>query len=340
MSTTQQPPGGPSNKAPAPQVQSLSLGQKWTTALQKVRRPVQSSIVQVAMLAARNPWMTIAIACLLSVGLVVIGLFTNITFESDDGVLFTPFNAIPSDHQKWINEESDFPALLREQNILMHNKGANIMEDCRGCVSKAFDVLETLEGLEGFGAICQTSKTNDPSCPWSGITQFFNNSRQVYEDANFQSNEDCLAALSIPFFPNGELVLTTKIFGFPTFDEATSIMTSAQSIFFIMGFPPDEDIEDAVVDLETKAIDALVEVAEKWEKDGTSPFTILEQFNESSFPLEFGRGFLQNIPFLAAAFTLMSVFTAAIFFSRDPVQSRMVVGLGATVTVTLAMAAG
>lgn len=342
-STTQEPQGGQSSsKQQASLLQTkqqsvVSLGQKWTTFLHKIRRPLQSSLVQLAMLSARNPWTTIAIACLLSVGLIVIGLFTNITFESDDGVLFTPFHAIPSDHQKWINEESDFPALLREQNVLLHNKGANIMEDCRGCVSKAFDVLETLEGLEGFDAICQT-KTNP--CPWSGITQFFNNSREVYEDANFQSNEDCLAALSVPFFPNGELVLTTKVFGLPTFDEATSMLTSAQSIFFILGFPPDEDTVDAVVDLETKAIDALVEVADKWEKDGASPFTILEQFNESSFSLEFGRGFLQNIPFLAAAFILMSVFTAAIFFNKDPVQSRMVVGLGATATVTLAMAAG
>ena len=289
------------------------------------------------MVSARNPWTTIVVCCLLSVGLVVIGLFTNLTFESDDGVLFTPFNAVPSDHKKWINDASDFPPLLRDQNVLLHNKGANIMEDCRGCVSKAFDVLEALEGLEGFDAICRTEKN---TCPWSGVTQFFNNSRTIYEDANFQSNEACLAALSVPFFPNGEFVLSTKILGIPIYDEATSILTSAESMFFILGFPPDEATEDAVVDLETEAIDTLFEVADKWERDGASPITILEQFNESSFPIEFGKGFLENIPFLAVAFTLMTVFTAAIFFKRDPVQSRMAVGLGASVAVTLAMATG
>ena len=316
---------------------SFTLAQKWTNALQKIRRPVQKSLVQLSTLSARNPWTTIAVSTLLAVGLVVIGMFTNLTFESDEGVLFTPFNAIPSDHQKWINDQSDFPELLRDQNVLLHNKGANIMQDCRGCLSKAFDVLEALEGVDGFDAICRTEKN---TCPWSGVTQFFNNSRAVLEDANFESNEDCLAALSVPFFPNGEFVLTTKIFGYPIYDNTTSILTSAESMLFILGFPPHEHINDAVVDVETEAIDALFEIADKWEKEGASPFTILEQFNESSFPIEFGKGFLENIPFLATAFTLMTVFTAAIFFKRDQVQSRMAVGLGATVSVTLAMAAG
>ena len=305
--------------------------------MQTIRRPVKMGLIQLAMLSARNPWTTIAVACFLSVGLVVIGFFTNFTFESDQGVLFTPSNTISLLHQKWINEESDFPEMPRHQKVLLHSMGSNIMEDCLHGVSKAFDVLEALEGLEGFDAICQTENN---TCPWSGITQFFNNSRVVYEDANLQSNEDCLTALSVPFFPNGELVPTTILFGYPIYEESTSILTSAESILLIMGFPPDEDMKDAVSDLETEAIDALFEVADKWERDGVAVSTILEQFNESAFAMEFERGFLENVPFWVTALTLMSVVTAVIFFKRDPVQSRMAVGLGASATVIFATTAG
>ena len=305
--------------------------------MQIVRRPVQMGVVRLAMLSARNPCTTIVVGCLLSVVLVVIGFFTNFTFESDQGVLFTPSNAISLVHQKWINEESDFPKMPRNQKVLLHSKGENILKDCRGCVSKAFDVLEGLEGLDGYDALCQTEKYN---CPWSGITQFFNNSRDVYEDANLQSNEDCLAALSVPSFPSGELAPTTLVFGHPIYNETTSILTSAESILCIMGFPPDEDIKDDVKELEAEAIDALFEVADKWEREGASLFTILEQYNESVFAIEFERGFLENVPFWITALTLMSVFTAVVFFKKDPVQSRMAVGLGASATVIVAMVAG
>jgi Niemann-Pick C1 protein len=210
------------------------------------------------------------------------------------------------------------------------------MQDCRDSVRKAFDVWEALEGLDGYAAVCQTQ---DYNCPWSSITQFFNNSREVFEDADFQSNEECLVALSAPFFPNGEFVLTTKIFGYPVYDETTSVLTSAESTFHILGFSPDEKVRDAVVDLETEAVDVLFNVADQWKADGSSPSTIMEQFNESAFALEFGKGFLENIPFMIAAFTLMAVFTAVIFFKRDAVESRMAVGVGATVSVTLGMAA-
>jgi Niemann-Pick C1 protein len=316
----------------------LTLSQKWTRTLQAIRHPVRLGVCWLALCSTRNPWTTIAGITVLSLSLALLGLFTNFVFESDDAVLFTPMGSLPPYHLDWINTQSDFPPVPRDLNVVLHSKGINIMEDCRGIMTKAFDVREALEGSEGYSTVCTTAEAEP--CRWSSITQFFNNSRAVFEAANFQSNDDCLAALSTPFFPNGEFVVPTRILGYPTYDQDTSILISAESTLLQVALPTDEAIRDAVVDYETEVVDVLFEVEDQWKKENSSMVTVLEQFNESSFPNEFGRGFLENLPFVAVAFALMSVFVGAVFFKPDVVESRVSVGIGATAVVTLGMVAG
>jgi Niemann-Pick C1 protein len=319
-----------------PKEQKLSFSQKWAIALQNVRRPVQAGVCQLALLAARNPWTTICVASLLTVTLVVTGIFTNITFESDDDVLFTPSGSSPPEHLKWIDTESDFDPTLRNLNVLLHSKGSNVMNDCIDSVEKSFDIWEALQALKDYPVACESDAF---SCPWSSVTQFFNNSRAVWDESDVDSNEACLEVLSAPFFPSGDFAVSTKIFGNPIYDEATSLLISAEATFHILGLPLADNLRGVVEGVEADAVDALFKVEDQWKNDNASPATVLEQFNESSFSIEFGNGFLENIPFLAAAFSLMTVFTAAVFFKRDAVESRMSVGLGATATVTLGMGA-
>lgn len=321
------------NERETPSENSFSL--KWANALQTVRRPVQTAVTKLALLSARNPWTTIVSACVLTVALVVTGIFTNITFESEDDVLFTPFDSTPPEHQDWIDTKSDFDPSLRKVRVLLHSKGSNVMEDCVGSVNKAFDVWETLIELEDYAAACESEAF---SCPWSSVTQFFNNSRVIWEDLNIVGNDDCLEILSSSFFPSGDFAIPEKLFGNVVFDENTSLLVAADSTFHVLGLPLSEDIRDVVEGVEADSVDALFKVEDEWKKAG-EPFTVLDQINESSFSIEFGNGFLENIPFLAAAFTLMTLFTGGVFFKRDTVMSRVAVGLGASATVTLGMAA-
>ena len=215
--------------------------------------------------------------------------------------------------------------------MLLHQQGANIMEDCPDAVAKAFDVLEALEGMEEYDAACTT---NDGDCPWSSITQFFNNTRSVFEAAgSFESNDECLEAISATNFPDGEFVAVNRILGNPVYDDDSGILVSAESTFHILGLPLADDVRDAVEEFEAEAIDVLFEVERTW-----STYQ-LEQLNESSFSIEFGGGFQENIPFLAAAFIIMTLFTGGVFFKRNPVESRVAVGLGATATVVMGMGA-
>lgn len=312
----------------------------WSNALRKARRPVQSNLCKLALLCARNPWSTVTISCLFTFILLVAGILTNITFESKDDVLFTPFKSLPSAHQNWIDEESDFSPTPREINILLHSRGDNIMEDCRGSVTKAFDVWEAIQDLPKYSSVCADGI--QMKCPWSSITQFFDNSRNVFDSNNFQSNEDCINSISDLVFPNGDFVSRNKIFGNSIYDDNTSLLIYAESTLHILGLPFDEDARKTVEAIEADSVDALFKVEDGWKMyshNSTSAVTVLEQFNESSFSLEFRKGFLENIPFLIAAFTLMTLFTAGVFYRRHSVESRMGLGLGAVVTVTLGMSA-
>ena len=54
----------------------------------------------------------------------------------------------------------------------------------------------------------------------------------------------------------------------------------------------------------------------------------------------FERAILEDIPLIPIVFLIMSVFTAIVFFKRDPIQSRSLLGFGAVVAVLLSLLSG
>ena len=54
----------------------------------------------------------------------------------------------------------------------------------------------------------------------------------------------------------------------------------------------------------------------------------------------FERAIVEDIPLIPIVFIIMSVFTALVFFKRDKVQSRSLLGFGAVVAVLLSLLSG
>lgn len=319
----------------------LTFSEKWTAALNKIREPIQKGLLWISTLSAANPWTTIISVVVLTLALVVIGIFTNITFESDDDVLFTPFGAYPTAHEDWIIEDSDFPPLPRDYFVLLHRNGGNMFDEqvSLQSIQNSFDVMEELEKTDGFDEVCPSTNNPDDdfetSCPWSGVTRFFNNSRQIFE-SQIQTHDELMEALSASIYPDGTFVLRAEIFGKVVVNEETNMLESAESYLMTLGLPKDDDMLSKTEEYEEKSVENIFDMAEaNW--DGT---IVVEQFNQRSFAYEFGRGFTQNIPLLIAAFTIMIVFTIGVFSRKNWVLSRASLGAAAVCNATLGLMAG
>jgi hypothetical protein len=54
----------------------------------------------------------------------------------------------------------------------------------------------------------------------------------------------------------------------------------------------------------------------------------------------FGRAIVKDIPLVAVVFVVMSIFTSAIFWKRDKVRSRSLMGFGAVLAVLFSILSG
>ena len=96
---------------------------------------------------------------------------------------------------------------------------------------------------------------------------------------------------------------------------------------------------DDAIDFEFDAVESILELRERWEKDSSSILS-LEVYTDTSFDLEFERALDEDFILVPFVFILMGVFTAAVFYKRDPVLARSMMGFGAVVSVLLSLMSG
>lgn len=231
----------------------------------------------------------------------------------------------------WINDESGFPLDPRTMLLLFHQDGdRNVLS--REFVRQSFEALDTVRNLEEYNEVCE--RGTDGTCDVEGILKFWNNSLAIF-DATVSDDQGVLNTVVQKEFPDGSPVVLDAIIGNAVYDGDTLI--GAQSFSVFVGFPEDEKDSTESEDFEKKALDAIFEFQEKLETD--APFRI-ETIADRSFPDEFERAIINDIPLVPVVFVIMGFFTSAIFFKKDRIQSRTSLGFMAVVSILLSILAG
>jgi hypothetical protein len=220
--------------------------------------------------AASNPKRTIVAVVFLSLLLFIVGLFTNFNVNVDDDTVWTPSGARPVQHGRWIDNESGFPAETRDFLLIFHSNGENVLG--RDEVSRVFQAVDAVRGLEGYDTMCADSHfvngVGTNTCEISGITAFWNDTASIF-DERVQSDNDAILALSAKYYPDDTPVAEKNIMGFPE-RESDGTLTSVLSYSFKIDFPDTDKAEE----LESKALDTIIDLNDAWKAESAATFRV------------------------------------------------------------------
>jgi hypothetical protein len=243
---------------------------KWTTVVTGIHQPILTALHAVTSRAASNPKRTIGAVVVLSLLLFVGGLLTNFNVDVDDDSVWTPSGSRPVQHSKWIDNESGFPAETRDLILIFHSDGENVLG--RDEVSRVFQAVDAVRGLEAYDTVCADSHyINDvgtSTCKMSGITAFWNDTVSIF-DAQVQSDNDAILALSAEYYPDDTPVAEKNIMGFPE-RESDGTLTSALSYAVKINFPDTDQAEK----LESKALDTILDLNDAWKAESGTTFRV------------------------------------------------------------------
>ncbi|GAX11662.1 hypothetical protein FisN_7Lh023 [Fistulifera solaris] len=307
-----------------------SLAQKWEDVVKNARRPIMTSLRVVSGASARNPIRTIVAVIVLSLGVFVLGLFTNFEVEVDGEALWTPQSSKPIQHSKWIDNVSGFPREPRPFVMFFHQRGGNVIGQDQ--IDRVFQALDAVRSLPKYNEVCADT-IGSKKCEVHGIVDFFNESAIVFQE-QVSSDADAVAALSALVYSDGRPVSENDIMGKPVRD-ASGQLVSAESFTIQIDLPDTSEAED----FEEDALDVILELSDEWE-GGSSTALRLEVQAERSFDDEFGRAIVADIPLVPAIFIIMSIFCCVAFAQRNWVYSQSLVGFGAVVSVMLSLLCG
>jgi len=328
--------------------ENKSCSQAWTRTLQTCTKPIIKPFLKISHHAATHPKLYIAGTIVLSIALMVIGIATNFTSETDDDI-WTPRGSRPVEHGDWIDDKSNFPIDQRAAVLIVHRDGKSIFGDdgnnnlALQSAGLMFDVLEEFRGTPRYDELCQYTDYIHPTdgsktCEVVGASTFWNDTFTIFEE-QATSDEVVLETMSADSFPYGGSVDHDQLIGFNKFEN--DLLVDGLSYVTVVLLPPDkEDVDGSKAftkDFEEDAIDRMKDLQKAWKDDG-SDFKV-EFIVDRSFEDEFGRAVTNDLPLLPVVFVLMSILCIIIFSRRDKVLSRGWLGFGAVCTVLLAITA-
>lgn len=313
---------------------SLGYSAKWSILVNKLRQPIIKFLHALACTSANNPKRTITFVITLSLGIFIIGLWTNFSVDVGDHI-WTPKDSKPVKHSNWIDDESGF---LEEKRIFFftfHKQGNNVLGYDE--MERVFEAFDSVLNLPGYDELCSKNDYVDQdgktTCEIEGVTKFWNSSSDIFK-TSVSSDEETITALSATEFPDGTPVSPNNVLGHPQ-RNADGTLTNAQLYLLSILLP---DIDEAE-DFEEQALDVVLAIREDWANEAGNDFR-MEVQAWRSFDDEFTRAIEGDIPLLPVVFIIMSIFTCIVFSKRDKVMSRSLLGFGGVVSVLLSILSG
>ena len=258
----------------------------WTHAVLMIRKPIMFFVHTITSTAASRPKLTICLTALISLLLAVTGLFTNFTLITDEYSLWTPNGSKVVEHRDWIDDVSGFPTEPRPLNLAIHADGMNVLnENTKSNIERAFQVIDTIRGLDGYDALCAQSDYIDEqgkvTCQIHGVTKFWNHTADLFQ-ADIETSEDALNVISGSWYPDLTPVIEDDTFGMPQRDpsripvtgfntsglperyDQQGMLTSATMFLFRFEFP---DVDEAP-DFEKEVLDELLDgIRKDWSRE-------------------------------------------------------------------------
>jgi len=329
--------------------QLSAFSKAWSNTIISIRKPILKVLLRVSSCAARNPKSCITSTILFSIAILAIGIFTNFNIDVSEDTLWTPTPSRVLSHGRWITEDSGFIDPPKWFQLLVHAEGKNILGN-EG-LKRVFAAIDTVRDLPNYDKICdQASLTmlkpsssidaldrnnTKPTCFMNSPTRFWNHDINEYSSEILNDNET-IQRLSMMEYPDGITVNRASIFGKdePGSQDANTL-TSVKVFKASIAFPS----FDEAVDFQRIAIEQMLDVRKQWNTESGNIYR-LEVFGGSSFNDEFNRAIVTDIPLLPVVFIVMSIFTCLIFFRRNWLISRSLLGFGAVVSVLLSIMAG
>jgi Patched family len=325
------------------------FSQQWSALVKKIgHRPILAVLRPMARISALNPKTTIFTVIVLSLGLIVTGLFTNFTVDVNTDKMWTPIRSYPVKHMRYIAET--FEASPRYFVMFFHSHGDDVLN--AKSIRRAFEALDTVRGHPEYEPICsefgkalvtRPDGSTFNSCDIYGVTRFWwNNSTEFEMSARQAANESdpteerfLHTRIAKRAFPDQFPVLHDEVFGF--LDYNVTYATSAKSFTIVVYLPEHERTRVA----EMEMVDDVLALNEKWQKeDDTKTGFRVEALADESIGEELVRAVEEDIPLIPIIFVAMSIFTAFCFSRRHAVYSRAALGAAAVFSVMFSIMSG
>jgi Patched family len=289
---------------------------------------------------------------LVSLALIIAGFCTNFYLELENAYLWPPTTSLSRQHTDWYYYESNFNYDTSYFDMIIHANGVNVL-GIQG-VNKTFQALDAIRDLEGYREGCYyASIVGDDyfvgQCKIHSIADFWNESLTIFQD-QIQTDDQAIMAMSAATYPDGIYVDEPRILGKAeritlatnknnnnnkNKDEPIKLLESAQSFLIEFDLP----WTNMTADFEWMALERIRALQAEWDADPDNIFTI-EMTAYRSYSDEFFRAIIRDLPLLPSVFTVMSLFCCLVFWKRDRVQSRMMLGIGAVVCIMLSIMSG
>jgi Niemann-Pick C1 protein len=320
----------------------------WVRFTDHLKKHLLRGLIYTAKLSARRPVYTVAICIFIALFFPIVGIFTNFRIENDGTILWTPTGCTSQIHGDWIaSEESGFPQRGRSMQVIVHANGANVLG--LDGANRIFDVVDTIRATPGYNDLCSLGRGNvDGECPINSATGFWaGHNRSIFEE-EVDSDEDVIFSMSHLRFANDEPVVRISIFGQPQpiLGQSASalvgsnvsdvLLDSVTAYLVTISLPPEAE---QALPYELEVTNRLFDLSEKWASTPGNEY-VLELTTDRSFDDELNRGIRDDIPLMATAFVLMGVFCSITLARYHRIRSQSLVGVGAIVTILLAILTG
>jgi Patched family len=288
--------------------------------------------------AAIYPKTCISIVTLVSFALIIAGFCTNFYLELENAYLWPPTSSLSRQHTDWYYYNSNFNYDTSYFDMIIHAHGENVL-GVQG-VNRTFQAIEAIRDLEGYREGCYYAELVGDDyfvgqCKIHSIADFWNESIPIFQD-QVKTDQDAITAMSAAAYPNGVYVDEPRILGKAVRDgSAGTLLESAQSFLIEFDLP----WTNVTADFELLALERIWALQAEWDADPNNIFTI-EVSSYRSYSDEFFRAIIKDLPLLPTVFTVMSLFCCLVFWKRDRVQSRMMLGVGAVVCILLSIMSG